>query len=175
MTGTGGEVPNFETHEAELLKVIKECEEGIDLCNVVVNTSTTLRGQVDDLQSKYGPVATATQTRADHLQGRQIDAETQSHAAEGADALDPNAVANYHDEAENIEKGAQGLRERLERAKAAAEAELANIRRRYADAAETTNRDLGGDGSYLGNGGTATSGTTTAPAPAQPEPAGATR
>lgn len=150
MTGPTGEVVNHETHIAELDATIAELRAGIDLCNAVEGTSTTLRGQVDDLQSKYGPVASAAQTRADHLQAMNVDATTTGHAAEGADALDPNAVTRYHDEAENIEAGARSLRDRLERALAAAEAERAEAIRRYADAQDTVNTDLGGNTSYLG-------------------------
>lgn len=170
-----GEVLDHETHIAELDRTIAELEAGIDLCDVVISTSSALRGQVDDLQSKYGPVAAATQTRADHLQALHVDQTTAGHAAEGADALDPNAVARYHDEAEAIEAGAKSLRERLEKALELAKAERAEAIRRYADAQETVKNDLSGDATYLGgNGGTSTA--TAAPAPQQqPEPAGATR
>lgn len=173
MSGPTGEVNNHEQHIAELDATIKELEQGIDLCNAVIGTSTTLRGQVDELQSKYGPVAAAAQTRADHLTAMHVDQTTTGHAAEGADALDPNAVNRYHDEAENIEAGAKALRERLEKALESAKAERAEAIKRYADAQETVNSDLSGDATYLGGGNGGTS-TTTAPAP-QPEPAGASR
>lgn len=189
-TGLTGEIPDHEHHMAQLDATERELREGMDLCNVVVSTSSTLRGQVDDLQAKYGPVATATQTRAEHLQALNVDQTTTGHAAEGADVLDANAVTAYHDEAANIEAGAEALRQRLETALAKLQEERAEAIKRYADAAETVKNDLSGNATYLGgNGGGgsgpaygtpgAAAGTWTQNSDGnwdhEPEPAGASR
>lgn len=166
-----GEVVNHETHIAQIDQQIDQIKKGIDLTQAALVASREARARVDEVQAIYGPVATSAQAHTDHLAALNLDSTTQGHAAEAADALTPGKVDGYYDAAEAIEKGLEALLKALEQALASKEAERAEAVKRYADAQDTVNSNLGGDSTYLNNGGSATA--TTTQAQPQPEPAGA--
>jgi hypothetical protein len=152
-TAPTGEAANYETAIAELDKIEAAQQAHLDQAQAALAKIQEAKGAISEAQASYRPAAEAAGSVHEHLTALNLDQETVANTGTMADAMPPNAVDNMFTQLEQMEAAARQQVANAEVALAATAAAKATIIAKYGDAHATVQGELGGDATFLGDGG----------------------